>query len=556
MLAFLVVLPILSVGALKFHERRDAPPSGYTSLGPVSLNQTLTLRFALTQGNITGLEQRLLQISSPSHPDYGKWLSKDEVNAHVTPTQETVDAVLQFLTFNNLTASTATSAGDVLSVELSAEQANALFTADFHIFQSSESGTNIVRTISYSMPSSLQDHVKYVHPTVLFPTTADGATLISFPGTTDPLNKISSSPSAPSSCDESIVTPGCLIDLYGIPTTTTATNVTIGVTGLNNAYPQTADLQFFLDTYRPDLVNEIWTVVSVANGTVIQRAPQPQDQEPNLDTQMIVSLGSGVSTVYYSVGPEPTIDSLLVLAEYLVSLDTPPTVMSSCFSSGAIDTSFSLAHAIDYCNLYMQLGARGTSVIWASGDHGVGDCDGQFNEFSVMWPDSCPYVTTVGATHQFGPEVAANLSSGGFANAFLRPSWQDAAVSAYLDTLGDTYSGLYNASGRGVPDVSAQGVNVAIGFNEEIITVNGTSASAPIFAAIIGQLNNELVAAGKAPLGFLNPWMYANPGAFNDITSGSNPRCGTDGFPAAKGWDPVTGLGTPNYDALRAAAGL
>ncbi|KAJ7631781.1 peptidase S8/S53 domain-containing protein, partial [Mycena rosella] len=324
------------------------------------------------------------------------------------------------------------------------EQANALFTADFHIFQSSESGTNIVRTISYSMPSSLQDHVKYVHPTVL-------------------------SPSAPSSCDESIVTPGY------------------------NAYPQTADLQFFLDTYRPDLVNEIWTVVSVANGTVIQRVPQPQDQEPNLDTQMIVSLGS------------------------------------------------------DYCNLYMQLGARGTSVIWASGDHGVGDCDGQFNQFSLMWPDSCPYVTTVGATHQFGPEVAANLSSGGFANA-----------ERLLDTLDDTYSGLYNASGRGVPDVSAQGVNVAIGFNEEIITLNGTSASAPIFAAIIGQLNNELVAAGKGPLGFLNPRMYANPGAFNDITSEnrSNPGCGTDGFPAAKGWDPVTGLGTPNYDALRAAAGL
>ncbi|KAF8259695.1 hypothetical protein EI94DRAFT_1614660, partial [Lactarius quietus] len=37
---------------------------------------------------------------------------------------------------------------------------------------------------------------------------------------------------------------------------------------------------------------------------------------------------------------------------------------------------------------------------------------------------------------------------------------------------------------------------------------------------------------------------------FDDITSGSNPGCGTGGSPAMVGWDPVTGLGTPNFDKL------
>ncbi|KAJ6573379.1 subtilisin-like protein [Mycena vulgaris] len=555
----LLILPILSACAfterLQFHERRDVAPSGWMNLGQAPLNYALTLHLALTQNNITGLEQRLLQISSPSHPAYGKWLSKDEVNVHVAPSQETIDAVQQFLSLNNLTASPTTSAGDVISFQVPVEHASALFNAEFHTFKSVKSGTNIVRTLGYSIPSSLHGHVKYVHPTILFPNPNARTPSISFQGTTVALTKHSKSPS---SCDESAVTPDCLIDLYGIPTTAAKTNVTIGITGLSNLSKSTLTgtqiLQFFLKTFRPDLINDTWTVVSVDNGTVIQRPPLPQDAEPNLDTQMVIGLASGVSADYYAVGIERTTDPQLVLAQYLVSLDTPPTVMVSCYESDGDETDLSLPFAIDYCNIYMQLGARGTSIIWASGDFGVGE--GCSNGFYLGWPVSCPYVTTVGATHQFGPEVAANLSGGGFSNVFPRPAWQDAAVGAYLDTLGDKYSGLYNASGRGVPDVSAQGINIAISFGEKIITVNGTSAAAPMFAAVIGQLNSELVSAGKSQLGYLNPWLYAHSEAFNDITSGINPGCETDGFPATKGWDPATGLGTPKYDALRAAAGL
>lgn len=72
--------------------------------------------------------------------------------------------------------------------------------------------------------------------------------------------------------------------------------------------------------------------------------------------------------------------------------------------------------------------------------------------------------------------------------------------------------------------------------------------------------------AGKGPVGFLNPTLYANPQVLNDITNGTNIGCGVDGFPAVEGWvslqlsqqsdadnvyqDPVTGLGTPNYPKM------
>lgn len=48
---------------------------------------------------------------------------------------------------------------------------------------------------------------------------------------------------------------------------------------------------------------------------------------------------------------------------------------------------------------------------------------------------------------------------------------------------------------------------------------------------------------GKKPIGFINPTIYKFPGIFNDITEGGNQGCGTAGFQAVKGWDPVTGLG-------------
>ncbi|KAK6389686.1 hypothetical protein LTR95_019698, partial [Oleoguttula sp. CCFEE 5521] len=76
-------------------------------------------------------------------------------------------------------------------------------------------------------------------------------------------------------------------------------------------------------------------------------------------------------------------------------------------------------------------------------------------------------------------------------------------------------------------------------------------ASAPIIGGIVTLLNEERLAVGKGPIGFLNPVLYSHPWALNDVVNGSNPGCGTNGFSASPGWDPVTGLGTPKYEELK-----
>lgn len=239
----------------------------------------------------------------------------------------------------------------------------------------------------------------------------------------------------------------------------------------------------------------------------------------------------------------------------------PTNVISISYGGQEIDLPASYQKR--QCLEYAKLGLIGTSVFVSSGDSGVGDpgntCAG--GPFSPDFPASCYAVTAVGST--FLPpggnvlkdeEVATTRfpSGGGFSNIYKTPDYQSAAVANYLkmtpppypsyscsDNVGCT-GGIYNRAGRGYPDVSSIGDNVVI-FNKGTPTlIGGTSASSPVWGAIITRVNEERIAVGKKPVGFLNPTFYSSPEIFHDITTGNNPGCGTNGFAAAKGWDPGT----------------
>jgi tripeptidyl-peptidase-1 len=95
-------------------------------------------------------------------------------------------------------------------------------------------------------------------------------------------------------------------------------------------------------------------------------------------------------------------------------------------------------------------------------------------------------------------------SGGGFSNYFPRPAYQKDAVTKYLAYLGKDFAGLYNASGRGIPDIAAQSQNFSTIWNGTVRPVDGTSAATPVAASIFVLVNDALIAAGKPPMGFLN----------------------------------------------------
>lgn len=408
--------------------------------------------------------------------------------------------------------------------------------------------------------------------------------------------------SVPKACNTSAVTPLCLRTFYGtkgykpqVP----GKNM-VGLTDFLGEANNRSDVQIFLEMYRKGAVSEAETfTVDVINNGNNQQTPDNatelaagKDLEGNLDAETIIGIDYPTPLTAFTTGGMPpfnpddltrksknkhdtspsffmqlltsfvatnTNEPYLQFLDAVLDMDTLPQVISSSY--GDDEQTVPEAYAKKVCTLFAQLGARGTSFLCASGDNGVGatgDCftnDGKnTSTFLPSFPDGCPYVTSVGATKNFAPEVAAFdarngfASGGGFSNYFARPSYQNdnKVVKNYISSLGGEFAGLFNPSGRGYPDVSAQGSSFVTIWNGTIVLLDGTSASTPTTSAILALVNDALIAAGKPALGFLNPWLYSTGySAFNDITSGSAIGCGGSGFPAEAGWDAVTGFGTP-----------
>ncbi|KAJ7474183.1 peptidase S8/S53 domain-containing protein [Mycena latifolia] len=247
----------------------------------------------------------------------------------------------------------------------------------------------------------------------------------------------------------------------------------------------------------------------------------------------------------------------------------PANVISTSYATN--EANISPAYAARQCAEYAKLGLMGVTVLYSSGDGDGELClnpDGSQSEtgevFNPMFPATCPFVTGVGATQinpgakVTDPESAIDPmfsdSAGGFSNYFAIPTYQKDAVAEYLKANPPPYPPtIYNATGsRAFPDISANGANFLMAAEGRFIPVSGTSASSPVVGAIITMVNDARLAVGKSPVGFINPVIYSPKfkGAFNDILNGTNPGCGTVGFSAAKGYDPVTGLGTPNFPKL------
>ncbi|KAJ6585599.1 family S53 protease [Mycena capillaripes] len=555
------ILTLAAAGPAAFQtfvvqESLSSAPQGFVKVGAAPDSTVVNLRIALASSDIPGLEKALLDVSTPSSSNYGNHLSKAEANAFLAPTAEAVSAVQAWLASHDLVANTSSSAGDWLSLTVPVSKANEMLAAKYETFKHVASGKTYARTLSFSLPAEVADFVDTVHPAATFNNPVSLSPVLSAP---KPAAAISSDATA-ASCATTI-TPSCLQSLYKIPTTSATepkSKNSIAVAGFIDQFARRADLKSFLQSFRSNMDDTITFTTQELDGGKNSQGASQAGIEANLDIQYTIGVATGVPVYFVSVGDsfqDGDLEGFLDIVNFLSDEDDVPPVMTTSY--GENETDMSKALAFKLCEAYMAFGARGTSVLFASGDGGVEGGQAQTcTKYQAAFPAGCPYLTAVGSVHGTSPETASTFSSGGFSNYWSAPDYQADAVAAFLTAQGTTNKGLFNASGRGYPDVSAQGENVQIVSGGETEGVDGTSCSSPIFASVIGLLNDQLIAAGNSPLGFLNPWLYANPDMLNDVTTGSNPGCGAKGFTARAGWDPVTGLGTPNFTKMKAAAGL
>ena len=234
--------------------------------------------------------------------------------------------------------------------------------------------------------------------------------------------------------------------------------------------------------------------------------------------------------IFYG-GPNTSDTTLIYVVNEAIAANQAQ-ILSDSFAHA--EASSPAAVARTYNEAAMMAAALGITVLSASGDSN-----------QVDMPSNSPYVTAVGGTNvelnadnSWKSEQSWGLSGCGLSRVFTLPVWQQ-----------DEYSKPNGK--RTVADVSAVVGPYWVKYLGKWTYADGTSASTPVFAAVVALVNQYRQAHGKPPVGYLNSLIYkhaATRAAFRDIT-----QIGYGGCATGSGYDLATGIGTPKAAELAAA---
>jgi len=546
------VTPKMELAFLTTTAKGEQPYWNHIGRSEGASTHTITVVPKLRSDAAAQCDSRLMEVSTPSSPKYGQYLSMTEAN-RLFRSRGNIQKVKDWLKQNELEY---TMEGDFFRVKSSVEKIEKCLSAEFHDFTSTD-GRKILRAAEYTLPSHVESSIDFISGIVNFPTKGKR----DFKTTT--LKKR----------QDGTVTPATLNSVYNIKDNNVASQKS--TQSLFEALGQqfsSGDLADFQEEYNVS-VNPVANIIGSNNGWYCLLNPN-NCGEANLDVQYIMAVAQNSPTTFWVIDEnsnDPFLDWVVALAK-----DSNPPLVHS-ISYGSIVSEEPRDDLLRYNTEICKLGLRGVTVMVASGDDGVANFEARNDAsqcgFNPSFPATSPYVTSVGATQ--GPEsgsaeIACSSATGGiittgggFSINFKRPAWQETVVSNYLKNGPNVPPlNLFNSTGRGYPDVALLGLNYEVYIDRFATPVSGTSASTPAFAGMITLVNGKRLSAGKPPVGFLNPALYKLATAekvFNDVTSGENNCCAQGGpccqygFTASLGWDPLTGLGSVDFEALSAA---
>jgi len=572
---------------------RDVVPKGWSRLHEAKGFEELEFTIVFKQE--TDLTDLFWSVSTPSSDNYQNYLSYDEIKDFVRLNDVDREAVMQVLREHNINEDAITlDAGDSLRIKAPVRRLASLFKTRFYHFVHATGARTIKQLGEYSVPSHIKPHVRMILGVHTFPTVQQRVEMKA-------ARKLHASQDAVRRASQlredavvPVYVPQSMTALYGMP---------VLVPGSNKSITATV-VEFVDETFSPDDLNTFAKNVNIQvaqpSHIIGNNTEAPEGIEAALDVQWLNSVNNALDPWFW-LESDPNVWLYTFTQDFLSAKEVPqifsmsyglPEIMQcSAFSpSDCNGLSYN-----DYITLvdtqFQKMGLMGVSAVVCSQDRGVYALGADPSPFTPEYPGSSGYVTSVGATETsqsvyklenpppacsatqgwqcvsggqeqaVSYEIAGYLSGGGFSNVDARPDYQKAAVDGYLNRSGVKLppSSVYNATSRGCPDLAAIGTNGYIYVGSDTL-VGGTSMSTPIIAAIVGLLQADYMAIANKPLGFLNPLIYeaaaSNPELFTDITIGDNcqtAKCAgvQDGFQTAKGWDPVTGLGSPVVPAWR-----
>ena len=537
-----------------------APGPGVVSLGPRPATQPMEVAVGLAPTHGADLAALVAAEYAPDNPMYRAFATSVSLSARFGPSEGTITEATAYFTGFGLSVSRSPD-GLILFVQGSPASVGRAFGTTFQEYR--EPGGRVVT--SHATPATLPTGVPWTGAlglgdvTPIVPASALAGPRVALAG---PSASCGSGPAGLSPCQ--------LANAYNLSSlTSNGTDGSGTRIGIVDAYsgsePQTqlsADFASFTSEF------------GLPSGGVSYRYPVPTTLDLNVSTvnpawgleealdlewARAAAPGASIDMTFSpdaGAGLYAAVDALVAADEVNVlslSWGEPDVGVFNAFSqpcpsacNASTDGSYALLGPV-----LEFAAAEGITVLAASGDCGAADGT---SSVSTNFPASDPYVTGVGGTslavaadgsylsesawsgNQTGstsPGCQNQGGSGGGYAPFPRPWWQNGLPSG--------------STGRGVPDVAMDaGTPVSIVFGGRPAGVVGTSAGTPIWAGIAAVADQR----SGTPLGFLDPSLYraaAGPNGtrdFHDILTGSN------GYLAGPGWDPVTGLGTPNVATL------
>lgn len=495
----------------------------------------MTITFALAPRNVAALHT----LVSGRHAA----LSSQQFNVRYAPAPSSVRAVRRWATAHSLSVSSVSANRLLVRITGSSRTIATALHTGFATYTAPAAGSYFQLTRDARLPAALAGQVSAVlglsslgrlsRPTPARPSKADlSKTLGTAAGLLPSLGTNASTLAYPGQYG-----PKDFWSIYNAPAAQTGSGQQLAIITEGNVSQPKKDLATFEAKF--GLPTVTWNQINVGAPTTDTSG----NDEWDLDSQYSTGFAPGVSRLNVYVGPSLSDQDILSTINRWV---TDNSSRQGSFSAGECEL---LAYAAGFTSsldtVLAQAAAQGQSMFFSSGDTGaacpaiVGVNGVPAGLPGVNYPASSPAGIGVGGTSVLSParptEIAWYGGGGGSSLLEPTPAFQSATkVGGVLPILR-----------RGVPDVSLDadpesGYQVVVAGTVQ--TIGGTSASAPSWQGIWARAEG----AHSGALGFAGPVIYsAEPAtAFHDITIGSN------GFPAAPGWDYTTGRGTPDITAF------
>jgi len=538
---------------------------------------TITLYIGIKQHNINKLHNELQQRSTPTSKLYANWLTRHDILQITQPNpQPTINYLSTIIPKSHIT-----NYNDAIKITTSISNIEQLFNTTMMLFTNTKTlHQQYAALTNYVYPHNQIDIVEglHLHNNDIIPLSTQW--------------------------NEGYIIPTSIHNLYNI------TNYTIQSQSSQTVGEFENDLSF--TNYDMSKFTNLTTTpypIIQPNHIIGPYYPLNPDGEATLDIQYQTTIAQN-ATQWYTSSPQwlfaytiqmqnlpifPLVHSISY--GWNEAQQCNPAVFTNCTLRNISSEAYTKRTNIEF----LKMGLMGMTIVVASGDSGSSSrsnvqCD-HAPYLNPVFPASSPYVVTVGGTHILQPittdkyntsipmchdynydcivhrnttlqhpelncehDTCAWTSGSGISNYFGRPFYQDYEANHYFNTSTNLPpSTMYNRYGRIYPDVAMVANNFLIILFKDVQIVAGTSAAAPSFSALITLLNDYRLQHNLSPLGFVNPLLYEInrqcDNCFVDIQTGSSASTEFTnckyGYEATRGFDPIYGLGTPNYGNIR-----